>query len=186
MISLASEQLSTYNLINGNGPSTKIEGGSPVAIAVPGLPMAGSPVSERDPRRRSSPSTKPKPMRSRQLYAEITATLAGTIYFDMPSDTTIRQVGWSVVATGTSAADYLSAEVSLASSRQTNTTDAQGIIATFGAICTGGGSPANASLTGLNHICPCNLPVKRGDRIYLNGLENGGATWLTRVLVWFD
>lgn len=108
------------------------------------------------------------------------------MYFDVPNNTTIRGVTFAAAPTGATGGDYLEAEVSLSSSNQTATNDAQGIIATAAWSVQGGGSPANASAVNGTVAIPANCPAKAGERVYLNYTENGGATWRTRALVWFD
>lgn len=128
-----------------------------------------------------------KPMRTRQLFSSITATIAGTIYFDVPDNTIVRQVVFAVTqSAGFTAADYVELEVSSSGTNQTGTQDAQAIIA-IGSFCdSGGGSPANSGSVALNLAVPCNYAAKKGERIYLNATESGGSTWRTRALVYFD
>lgn len=121
------------------------------------------------------------------MYSSITASIAGTVYFDLPDATTIRGVCFAVnPAAGGTAADYVEVEVSLSSSNQTAVHDAQGVVAAASFSTTGGGSPANIVTTGLNASCAANIPCKAGTRVYLNATESGGATWRVRAVVWFD
>lgn len=187
-ISLDKIASSVNNGVNGNGPSQTNERVPSSAVSVPAHSMAGLPASELEPRkRRSTTTTKTKHMRSRQLYGAITSSSAGAIYFDVPNDTTIRQVVFSAYVTGGSAADYVAFEVSTSASNLYATADAQGVIAIGGYELVGGGSPANIAIGTFGPlVCPCAHPAKKGDRIYFNVTESGGGTWYLRALVWFD
>ena len=123
-------------------------------------------------------------MRSRQLYASITATTTGTVYFDIPDNTTIRAVQWAICVTPAANADSLLAEISMSAQNQTAVSDAQGVIS--GAGCAYTITTSGAVLGALNYTTPVNVPVKAGTRIYLNATEAGTGTWSTRAIVWFD
>lgn len=126
-------------------------------------------------------------MRSRQLYASVTATTAGAIYFDVPDNTRIHAVQFALAPTsGLASADYILAEVSLSATNQTVTNDAQGVIACVSAEAAVIAAGTGAMCNGFNLTCPVNLPVKKGERIYLNATESGSATWSLRAIVWFD
>lgn len=187
-ISLDKTISSLYDSDNGNGPSTPNERGKTSAGAVRSHSMAGLPAPEPDSRERSFKQTKTqKPMRSRQLYAAVTTSIAGTVYFDLPSDTVIRQINLAVhTSASASAADHVVIEVSTSSSGQQYITDAQGIIAIASFEAHGGGSPGNVALTNQTDSIPAAYPGKKGDRVYLNVTESGSATWYVRCLVWFD
>lgn len=121
-------------------------------------------------------------MRSRQLYSAFTATTQGTVYFDIPDNTTIRCVQISTMPNGVpTAADLIQIEVSLSATNQTQVSDAQGVLAVASA------DVASAvGVMGVNVFSPCSMAVKAGTRIYLNATESGTATWNTRAVVWFD
>lgn len=185
MISLDKMLPSIQSEDNGNGPSQPNERVRSSAVVVPVHQMAGLPASELEPRKRRSLKP-PKPMRSRQLYNGFTASYAGTIYFDLPDDTTIRQVTFAVTCTSYSASDYIQPELSISSSGSQTTNDAQGLLAVAAFECVGGGSPANVMLAAPVVTIPINWKGRKGDRIYLNSTESGSGTWVIRALVWFD
>lgn len=116
-------------------------------------------------------------MQSRQLYSSITAT--GSLYFDMPSNSRIRGVVFAASAPNSAVTDSLGLEVSLSSTSQLTTSDAQNIIAA--ASFTGGAAGGND-----NFYCPADMSVRAGERVYVNYTESGTATWATRIIVWFD
>jgi len=125
-------------------------------------------------------------MRSRQLYTAITATIAGTVYFDIPDNTTIRGIVFASNPTSVSSADYLEVEVSMSATNQTAVTDAQGVLGAASFSIIGGGTPASISGFCGSFSSNAGCPVKVGTRIYLNATESGTATWRTRAIVWFD
>lgn len=126
-------------------------------------------------------------MRSRQLQGTITATSTGTIFFDIPDNTTIRGVSFSVTPSIFGAlADYIECEVTCSSSAQQATSDAQDIIAIASFTQSGNGTAASATAVSLNVYSPAGRVCKPGDRVYLNVLENGSSTWRVRALVWFE
>jgi hypothetical protein len=122
-------------------------------------------------------------MDSRFLYTLITAT--GQIYFDAPRNLTIKGVLFSAYTTATGLGDYLELELSGASTNQTAVNDALGVLAIASFGTSGSGTPANALPVSLNHYCPCDAPIRAGERVYLNYTESGSGSWRTRVLVWF-
>lgn len=127
-------------------------------------------------------SSEKKIMVSRQLYSAITATTQGTVYFDIPYNTTVRAIQFAIASTGTVTGDWLHAEVTLSPSAQTAVNDAQGVlaVASLSAVTS---LQTDASL---NATLPVNIQLKAGTRIYLNATENGSSTWVTRAVVWFD
>ena len=125
-------------------------------------------------------------MRSRQLYAAIQATTAGTVYFDIPENTTIRGIVFTANPTSFSATDYLEVEVSMSATNQTAVTDAQGVLGAVSFSLIGAGTPANVAGFCGSFSSNAGCPVKAGTRIYLNATESGTATWRTRAIVWFD
>lgn len=124
-------------------------------------------------------------MRSRQLYASITASTAGTVFFDVPNDTTIRAVTWAIFCSAAAVGDQIYCEISASGTNQTAVSDAQGIISIASA---GNGAITGTALPVLatNFYTNCQYGIKSGERIYLNATETGGSTWIVRAIVWFD
>jgi hypothetical protein len=125
-------------------------------------------------------------MRSRQLYSSVTGTVAGTVYFDVPNDTVIRCINFAASTLSVTAGDKVDVEVSQSATNQTAVSDAQGVLGVFNAMALGGGSPANVGMSSATGFVACHVPVKKGERIYLNVTEAGSATWLVRAVVFFD
>jgi hypothetical protein len=126
-------------------------------------------------------------MRSRQIYASLTATSTGTLYFDMPDSSTIRGVNFAVTPSVAGAnGDYIEAEISLSSSNQTAVNDAQAVVAAASFAALGTGTVASMAACSFNVASPANCPVKKGERVYLNVTEVGTTTWRVRAIVWFD
>lgn len=117
-------------------------------------------------------------MQTRQFYTSITAT--GQLYFDMPNNSRIRGVVFAATTTSaTAGADNLTMEIALQSSTQVAVNDAQNVIA----VCN---FTAGDGVGGYNFYSPADMAVKSGERVYFNYTEAGTATWVTRVIVWFD
>jgi len=124
-------------------------------------------------------------MQTRQLRAAVTATIAGSVYFDMPAASRIRSIILSIVPTASAAdLDYILAEVSLSSSQQTQVNDAQGVLAVHGVSFDF--TTSGAAWGGQTHQQLCDYAVARGQRVYLNCLESGGGTYDVRALIAFD
>ena len=118
-------------------------------------------------------------MQSRYLYASVTAT--GQLFFDMPSNSTIKGCQFAFNNPVAAAGDLLEVEVSLASTNQTAVTDALNVvaIASVGVSSTAGATTCNSV------YMPADMPVKAGERVYVNYTETGTSTWKLRVLVYF-
>lgn len=120
---------------------------------------------------------------TRQLYASIGATTAGTIYVELPTNARLRGISWTLIPISVADGDYLYAEISTVSTSQVATNDAYGILAVLGGsvdITTSG-----AAQLGQSGFCPVDCVLRAGDRIYVNATENGNATWSLRALLHF-
>lgn len=125
-------------------------------------------------------------MQTRQLYASVTASIAGSVYVELPTNAKIKAVDMWITPIGamSATADSIIAEVSTVSSNQTATNDAVGVLATCGAnytIVTSG-----AAVAGIGRQCLCDVQCKAGDRIYLNATESGTTTWNVRAVIHFS
>lgn len=125
-------------------------------------------------------------VRTYRLYASITATGNALAQLDIKRPGKIVGVDWTVT-TGSAPAtgDYLRAEVSFASTVQTTTNDASGVISEVGfggALTTSGGGYWNGNV----HQGPTAIRVQVGDRLYLNATENGSTTWVTGCVIHVD
>lgn len=126
-------------------------------------------------------------MRTRNLYAVITALSQGTIYFDLPDTTRIRSVLFStIVSTSSVNGDFIECELCNAATCQLAVNDTQGIIAAACFGIQGTGTPASLAVYAANQVVPCDYQGRKGDRIYLNVNESGGSTWRVHCLVTFD
>lgn len=122
-------------------------------------------------------------MQTRYLYAAVTAT--GQVYFDMPSNSTIKGVQFAAMASSIASGDYIELELSQASTNQTAVNDALSVIAIATFACTGSGTPASTGAGNLSAYMPADVPIKAGERVYLNYTESGSTSWRVRCLVYY-
>lgn len=122
-------------------------------------------------------------MNSIQIYASVTAT--GQTYVDLPQSERIKGVVFCASAASYSANDTLNVELSTVSTNQITVSDARSVAAVAAFEVFGGGSPASVVGSPMAFYCPSDVPVKGGDRIYLNYTESGSATWTLRALVFY-
>lgn len=121
-------------------------------------------------------------MRTYQLYYQFTASANDGAHIDIKQSGEIVGIDFELWNTGApTTGDYAWAELSCASTAQ-NSNDASGLIASIAsslALTTSGA----ASMGRGKWVGPMSLPVKAGDRCYLNVTENGGNTWYCRAIL---
>lgn len=126
-------------------------------------------------------------VKTRKLYASISATSNDAAHLDVQRSGVIRMVQWCITnsTAAPAAGDYVLAELSFSSTAQTATSDAVGILS----MATGDSNftTSGNGFSGLvASVGPTAIPVRQGDRLYLNAVEAGSSTWLVSVIIHID
>lgn len=121
---------------------------------------------------------------TQQMYAVISASADAIASIRIPRAARIIGVLWSIRATSAVAdADELAAELSLQSTRQVTTNDAQQIISAYSIGEADGPTPASMHVPTFNFWHPADVDVNVLDFIYLHATAVGSTTWATRILL---
>lgn len=123
--------------------------------------------------------------RTYQLYASITASIDNAASIMLPIAGRLKRVLWQITPTTTPTnGDYLNAELSVNSARQTATNEATGIISVaghaYGVLTSGAHGGAVTAETNPD------VNLKQGDKLYLHATENGSQTYLVRVVLFLE
>lgn len=115
-------------------------------------------------------------MYTRKLYASVTASTNDAAHIDMLRSGRLRCIQLTAAASGVaSAADLLDVELSFNSTSQVTTNDANGVLAQMH--CVTSLTTSGALMATCTVAIPTDIPVKSGDRIYINVVESGTGTW---------
>jgi len=123
-------------------------------------------------------------MQTRQLYANITGSIAGSVYVDLPRGSRIHKVDWGIsTVSAPTTGDQLRLELAVNSSANVSTNDSTGVIS----ICDASGflTTSGAGLSSVNIAHAVDVPLGNITRVYLNATEAGSATWSVRCLLHF-
>lgn len=124
-------------------------------------------------------------MQTRLLYANITSSIAGTVYVDLPRGSRLHKVDWAIsTVSAPTTGDQLRCELSVGSSSQVSTNDATGIISMADA--SGFLTTSGAGLSSVNIGHAVDIQLGNITRVYLNVTEAGSATWSVRALLHFS
>lgn len=124
-------------------------------------------------------------MRTYQLYASISASANNAAEITVARSGRIRGIAFAVRGGGASDGDICDLEVSFTPASQVASNDAQGVLATrrFSIdVLTSGTIMFNEN----SYVGPLDIEVQTGQKIYLNAVESGTATWLANILIYIS